>query len=663
MTVTLLFPVVVLILLELGLRAGGYGSDYPLFISYPDRPDYLVPNQEVAKRYFGNGPFVPTPQMDFFRKSKNARAFRIFFQGESSAIGFPYVHGGAPSRMLEQRIQATFPERDIEMINTALTAVNSHTLLDFADEIIAQDPDAVMIYTGHNEYYGAFGAGSAGRLMRSRGSVRAYLAVRQLRLGQLALNLVTRTKSAATQSSEGAPRTVMQLMAGDQRIPLGSKRYEAGLDQFRRNLGELLSRYRARRIPVFIATIASNERDQHPFITGLRSGTDSAAWWALHDSATAASRRQDTAAAERFLNRAIGLDGSGAIAFYSLAKIQDARQLSARAAVSYRHAKELDELRFRAPEAINTIIREQAHLHGANIVETQKVLQQAARDGVIGSDLMLEHLHPNIDGYFLVADAFFEAIRSTQLIGDWSSAPSAAEARSTVPVTALDSLIGFFHADRLTSGWPFRPKGGERAPLVDTIRPATAVESLAQRVVLGHVSWPEAMDRLRVAYQQAGELDKAVRVSLAMAQEYRYSARPYVEAAQIEVGRRRYDAALKYILLATSREETPMTVQLAGLLLLRQSEHERAIRYLERSVQLAPGDRRTVVALRTARAIPDLEQARAHTPRDTTVLYTIAGAYALTQQYEKAREALTSLRAVAPNHAGAKQLIARIPPQ
>jgi len=36
-----------------------------------------------------------------------------------------------------------------------MAAINSYALLDMVDEVIQQSPDAVLIYTGHNEYYGA----------------------------------------------------------------------------------------------------------------------------------------------------------------------------------------------------------------------------------------------------------------------------------------------------------------------------------------------------------------------------------------------------------------------------------------------------------------------------------------------------------------------------
>lgn len=620
LVITVLGPWLLLGAAELGLRAGGYGNDYPLFISYPDHPGYIGPNPQVAKRYFGDGPFVPTPQLDFFKAEKTPSTLRIVFQGESSALGYPYVHGGAPSRMLETRLQAALPGKNVELINTALTAVNSFTLLDFANEIIAQHPDAVMIYTGHNEYYGIFGAGSARGLSRNRITVRAYLTLRRFRLVQLVANVIAKARSGSSLASRAsAPRTVMELMAGDQRIPFGSPRYQAGLDQFRYNIRELLSRYHTHGIPVFIGTLASNERDQPPFA------------------------------------------GAEATALYSRARIEDARGNVESAAKLYRQARDRDELRFRAPEEVNDIIRIEAARNGATVVETERALEDASPGRIIGRNLILEHLHPNIDGYFLIANAFYEALVASGTVQVSGSLD--ADARSIVPVTEVDSLIGLFHADRLMSGWPFQPRGKERPPVVDTLTPKSVAEALAQSVVLGRMSWPEAMDKLRESYEKASDSDRAVHVALAMAEEYRYAAQPLIDASRIEIGRKNYDAALKYVLLAVDREETAKSVQLAGLLLLRKNQNARAIKYLERSVQLAPNEQKMAVPLRAATVIPSLETERARSPRDTTVLYTLAAAYALTQQYEKSHVVIAELRAVAPNHAGAKQLLTRLPPE
>lgn len=48
---TLAIPVLFFVLLEAGLRLGGYGHSYPLFIATADAPGYLQANQEVVRRF------------------------------------------------------------------------------------------------------------------------------------------------------------------------------------------------------------------------------------------------------------------------------------------------------------------------------------------------------------------------------------------------------------------------------------------------------------------------------------------------------------------------------------------------------------------------------------------------------------------------------------
>jgi tetratricopeptide (TPR) repeat protein len=347
------------------------------------------------------------------------------------------------------------------------------------------------------------------------------------------------------------------------------------------------------------------------------------------------------------------MDSTAAAPFYALGRLSDARGDPARARVYYRAAKERDQLRFRAPEGINR--------HGATVVETQQALERAAPGGVVGRTLMLEHLHPNVEGYFLIADAFYEALRKKRMIGPWEAAVPAEQARREVPVTPVDSLVGLFRADRLLSGWPFQPAGKGVTPVVDTLRPRTPEEQLAQALVRGTLPWPEAMDRLRAHYESTGNHEQALHVARAMAQEYRAEAEPYMEAARIALTLGRHEEALRYVRAAAQREETPKRVQLLGLLLLRQGDHAAAVRHLRRAVQLAPGDERMQLTEMAAEAIPGLERDRARSPRDADVLFNLGGAYAVTQQYEKSREVLEALLRTHPGHPGAQALLGKLP--
>src|SRR5690554_1635077 len=246
----LLIPVLFFALLEGGLRLAGYGNDYPLFKPLEEDPRYLVRNSEVARRYFAQQASVPAPLHDVFAADKGDDEYRIFVQGGSTAAGFPFYHGAAFSRMLQHRLQQTFPDRTIEVVNTAMDAVNSYTLLDLADEIITQQPDAVLLYAGHNEYYGALGVGSTESLGRFRGFVNAYLRLRHFRIVQLLRNTLADIAVRFASDADGDDATtLMAQMVGDQLIPYGSPAYDLGLRQFRTNLSDLLAKYERAGIP------------------------------------------------------------------------------------------------------------------------------------------------------------------------------------------------------------------------------------------------------------------------------------------------------------------------------------------------------------------------------------------------------------------------------
>jgi tetratricopeptide (TPR) repeat protein len=651
-------PFVLLVMLEMGLRLVGFGRSYPLFVPAP-APGYLLPNAEVARRYFPAGTIVPIPQTDFFRARKRPNTFRIFFQGESSAAGFPYRHGGAPSRMLQARLQATFPNRDVEVVNTALTAISSYTLLDQAGEIIAQHPDAVLIYTGHNEFYGVYGVASTQLAGRRRMLIRAYLSLSRLRVTQLLARLIPARGGAP--AGGAAPRTAMELMAGDRKIPLGSPLYQEGLDQFRDNLAALLSRYHDAGIPVLIGTVASNERDQPPFVSGFAAGADTAAWRRSYRAGVDAMRRGDLPAAETALRTAVRTDSTAADGLFALAKTLDRKGDAVQARAFYRAARERDQLRFRAPEAINRIIREEAARHGATVVETERALERAAPGGVVGSTLMLEHLHPNLSGFFLISDAFYEALRTRRMIGAWSGYVPAAVARAELPVSPLDSVVGVLRADRVRSGWPFQPAGTVVTPVVDTLHPRTVEEEMAQAVVRETVPWPDATDRLRGRYEQAGDVAGALRAARALALEYRAEPAGWMRAGQLAYGLGRWDEALRYIRAANALEETVENAQLVGILLLRRGDAAAARPYLQRAVQLSGGDERVGRTALAAEALPMLERTRASAPADTAALFRLATAYALTYQYDRARETAAALQRIAPRHAGAREMLEKLP--
>jgi len=530
---TVLLPVVALLLLEGGLRVGGFGHTYPLFI--PDQDDgYLVANPRVIRRFLVNEADIPKLVIRPvpFERVKSPDTFRAVVQGGSSAAGYPYGYGASPAGMLQQRLQRTFPQRRIEVVTTAVAAINSYTLLDFVPEILEQKPDAVVVYAGHNEYLGILGVGSKFSVGRRRPLVMAFLRLKNVRVLQLGRRLL----GALRPEAERRPgHTLMARIAAEDRIPYGSPLYRRGLAQFRANLRALLRRYREAGVPVFLGTLVSNERGQPPFIGGHREGADVHTW---QRHVTLGNRMLGTGYPDKALehfDQALAIDDLHAEGHFARGRALDALGRFDEARVAYLAAKDRDELRFRGPEEVNAILREVAAEQGAQVVEVQEAFRRESPNGIVGDELMLEHLHPNVDGYFLLADTFYGALEEQGAIGSWELAVSREQAQEEIPLTEVDRLYGEYRIGKLTSDWPFTdPPRRYRVP-----DPENEVERIARGFYRGTYPWPEAMRRLLDHYRSEGETVEAARVAALLADAYPYRRGDQETAAELlrEIGR------------------------------------------------------------------------------------------------------------------------------
>lgn len=645
---------------ELGLRAVGYGHGFPLFVTYAQDSSYVMPNPRVGERYFPDPRDAPTPHFDLFPAEKKPGDFLVFVQGGSSAAGFPYRHGGAFSRMLEARLEESLPERNVQVVNVALTATNSYTILDLADEIAARDPDAVLIYAGHNEYYGAYGAASTVSFGGQPALVRAYLEARRFRVVQLLGSVVRAARGLFASGGSGRPRTMMERLAREQTVLYGSERWTSGVRQYRSNLERVLATYEEAGVPVLIGTLASNERGQPPFLGAAAPGADSAAWSRAMDRAHEATARGDTAGALEALAAAIRADSAAASGFYARAQLQDGLGRMEAAGRSYRQAKDRDRVPFRAPSAMTRVLRQAAERHGATVVPVLERLEQGSPGGIVGDSLMLEHLHPTVHGQLLTADAFYRALREEGLPEDWGRAVPLEEAREGVPVTALDTLYGRMVIDRLTAGWPFVEDGDPTRSLADTLTPRTRIEELAVRRVREGMTWSVATRRLRDHYVREGLYRRAIHVDRILGQVIPMTGEFHRHAGRMAMRLGEDGEALELYRTAFRREETADAARMIGGLLAARGARDSAMRYFERAAELAPDDRRTGAAVKAFRALPEVRRRAERDPGDAEALTQLAAVYLLTGQYRAARATVRRALEVAPEHDRARSLSKRL---
>jgi len=419
-----LIPIFFLLIFESSLRLIHSGSDLSLFTKSKTYTGYYEVNRMVGKRFFTKLPATSSIN-DLFLIDKPDSCYRIFILGGSTAQGFPYQSGISFGRILNYRLQDAFPHRLIEVVNLAMVATNSYTQADFIDEVLAQQPDAILIYSGHNEYYGALGVGSVENGGNVRWLKRLNLKLVHLRTYQLLQQIIAKTfKTFSGDLTNKPTATLMEHIAKDKAIEFGSTMFNDGVKQFKDNMEEIFQKANQQHVPILIGELVSNVRDIKPF----------------KSISSAQNPRAETIY-------------SNAQHFDSLGDYETARTL-------YYQAKDLDAIRFRAPEALNEVIHSLGKKYNVPIVPIKSIFEQHSTDGIIGNQLMLEHLHPNVDGYFLLADAFFIGMKNNNFISDeWNQVTQVSSDyyRKHWGFTALDSLVADLLIKKLMSGWPFQP--------------------------------------------------------------------------------------------------------------------------------------------------------------------------------------------------------------
>jgi tetratricopeptide (TPR) repeat protein len=400
-------------LLELGLRVGGYGYPTSFFVPPTDavsRSD-LVSNYDFTRRFFPPA-LARTPIPLAIRKVKSPGTYRIFVLGESAAQGFPDP-ASSFSRILEVMLRERYSGKRFEVVNTAVTAINSHVIVPIARECATHEPDLFVAYMGNNEVVGPFGAADVmGRNSLNLSLIRANVAVKGTRTGQLMGALLRRIGPGgeAPQFWGGMEMFVRsQVRATDAALP-------QSYDHFRRNLDDICGAAAGAGASVILCTVPVNLKDCAPFGSLHAPGCagDGLKRWerAYTEATKLQSDGKFAAALERF-DEAATLDNQFADLEFRLAQCHAAVGNGPEAAARYARARDLDTIRFRADTTVNETIRQVAAVHapgGTRLVDAERAFAAASPGGAPGEEFFFEHVHLNFHGNYLLARTILDEI-------------------------------------------------------------------------------------------------------------------------------------------------------------------------------------------------------------------------------------------------------------
>ena len=588
--ILLIIPILFFVLLELGLRIFNYGYDYTQWVS--PLPGKYVLNPDIAHKYFHNVQNVPYSNQDIFDEVKKPNAFRVFVIGESSGAGYPFTPIGTFSRYIQQRLSLEYPESVVEVINCSMTAINTFTLRDLFPGILDMKPDLVLVYTGHNEYYGALGIGSNESLGSSRTLVNFVIYLEKFKTIQFLRNVLKSVAGIFSGKSGPATGTLMSRMAKDQYIGISSGAYKKGIQQFEGNMHDILQMAKQKNVPVILGNLACNLKDQSPFVS---------------------INEQGYPRADIIFNQAKQL--------LSEKNIHQADSL-------FRLAKDLDALRFRAPSEINKLISTLGNEFNCPVVNIDSAFSALSPDHITGDNLMTDHLHPTLKGYQIIGDLFYREMDKLKILPQTKPVGLNLRQQDSItvahfPFARIDSVIGEFRVKILKNDWPYIDKNKKVTDDI-LLKPGDRVDSLALSLVYDKVNWDFAHRKAADWYLARKDYRSFMQVMNVLISQYPIVTEYYDYTANTLLQIKDYDDAYIYLIKRNSYEPCAFSTKWLGIIELYKNRIASSQNYLNQSINFDD--------------------------HDSQVWYNLAGAYVNDNNYKKALEVVDKAIAISPDY-------------
>jgi hypothetical protein len=136
-----------LLVLEVGLRLADYGYPTGFYVRAAGAGVDMT-NYRFGWRFFP--PSIARSPEPHLLSAKAPGTIRIFVLGGSAAQGVPNPRFNF-GRILEVMLQDRYPGLSFEVVNTAMTAINSHVVREIVRDCAQHEPSAFLVYMGNNE--------------------------------------------------------------------------------------------------------------------------------------------------------------------------------------------------------------------------------------------------------------------------------------------------------------------------------------------------------------------------------------------------------------------------------------------------------------------------------------------------------------------------------
>jgi len=345
-----------------------------------------------------------------FKKDKEKDQFRIICLGGSASASWPHPPPEIYSTYLEKSLQELYPSKKIEIINCSAHGFASYRIRQVFETIIPLKPDAVIIWSGNNEFLE--------RRNYKTSELKNFLI--DFRNNFRSLTLVSELISKHKYNDTPDVAETFWKKVNEEALELRSnpEQFEKVKEHYRQSMESIVNEAEINNITLLLMTVPVNLRDWEPNVSylGLNSN-DSIQWIEEFKDGKNQMLSSDYSEAIVSFSNANKIAPNHAETCFWLARAYELNNDTISALKYYIEAKDLDYNPFRVISDFNNILSAIANNNPEVVlIDMEEMIRRYAHNGIPGFDLFLDYVHPTKDGNMVIACETANIILKTNLV-------------------------------------------------------------------------------------------------------------------------------------------------------------------------------------------------------------------------------------------------------
>lgn len=335
------------------------------------------------------------------------QTFNIYFLGESTMWGVPYGPEMSIPNMVEYRLGPTLNSRPVRVINFASAAKDVAYIRYLFDSLIREKkvfhPSLIVIYSGHNEF------------LKFHPTEPDYQ--------NPWLQWLTHHSEIARQLLTVICRSKGEILELDQRkfldqgiFPFDQNGYRKVVNHYGKHVLHMTKLAEENEIPTFISTLASNSATWEPnrsiFCNSALAKSQKNRFVELFQQGLAAERQQNDRAALEAYEQNLAICDSFSEVYFRKGVVNRNLKNYVQAREDFQKAIDYDGMPIRALSSQNHFILSLERFDHVYVVNSLAYLRKAFPDGLVDDRLIIDGIHPNLEGYLLISEAIAKKIHA-----------------------------------------------------------------------------------------------------------------------------------------------------------------------------------------------------------------------------------------------------------